>query len=587
MAKVIDYLTKEEEEQLLAIDKKYRPLINASQQEEAEALDAMKTEKTDETIKRLNLATEKSTLLNEQWLQERDTVIEFAEVRLFNSYKGDVKAIVAMIKAEIPRHIAFIRVFADVDGKPTEKEREQAKKRIEAETENIKKGISVNRKLLESNPGDLELIKATKELEEMLKSGSYKDIFTPHYDVVFSDKNIRETIFEGFKRYFDFLQEKAPREYKSLLAYIDTCIAQKELVADQYNADPEEVEEVKKKETYRTRAKAKEEGAITEAPKCLITPTLSGYQYSMSLYQDGGAYLQPLSSTDGLKFKNGKMYFDGASMKEVSEVELQTLKTKEGIENIDLSTLRIFYSIILTQFELSNYKLLEDVLTMSVPTLAEFIGLQSNLNKKDIARVIEKTQSYHNIVGIVHGMRNGKPVQSQYPVLLFEGYNDKTNTISFSSPYMKYVIRTVYNLSLRKTKDGKIKQKKNGEPLRLASHSYLIDSSITKERNKAAVENVVIIVTLIEQAGENIPRIKASTLIERNVQLAERLETAANPRSLLKSTFTKTWELLRTKTRLEEAYKNIKLPDPNDPAFMPTMKTLDKVIFQFPHDGKK
>lgn len=338
---------------------------------------------------------------------------------------------------------------------------------------------------------------------------------------------------------------------------------------------------------YRTRAKAKEQGAITEAPNSLAIPTLSKYQYSMSLYQDGGAYLQPLSSTDGLKFKNGKMYFDGARMREVSEVELQNMKTKEGIDDIDLPILRTFYSIILTQFEASGYKVLQDVLTMSVPTLAEFIGLQSNLNKKDIGRVIEKTQSYHNIVGVVHGTRNGKPVQSLYPVLNFEGYNDKTNTISFSSPYMNYVIKTVYNLSLRKSKDGKVKLKKNGEPLRLASHSYLIDSSIAKERNKAAVENVVILVTLIEQAGDNIPRIKASTLIERNVQLAERLEAAKNPRSLLKTTFTKTWELLRTKTRLQEAYKDIELPDPDDPAFMPTMKTLDKVVFTFPHKGKK
>lgn len=348
-----------------------------------------------------------------------------------------------------------------------------------------------------------------------------------------------------------------------------------------------ELKQPKAPRVYRTKAKAAEEGAITEAPKNLITPTLNGYQYSMSLYQDGGAYLQPLRSTDGLKFKNGKMYFDGARMREVSEVELQNMKTKEGIDDIDLPILRTFYSIILTQFEASGYKVLQDVLTMSVPTLAEFIGLQTNLNKKDIGRVIEKTQSYHNIVGVVHGTRNGKPVQSLYPVLNFEGYNDKTNTISFSSPYMNYVIKTVYNLSLRKSKDGKVKLKKNGEPLRLASHSYLIDSSIAKERNKAAVENVVILVTLIEQAGDNIPRIKASTLIGRNVQLAERLEAAKNPRSLLKTTFTKTWELLKTKTRLQEAYKDIELPEPDDPAFMPTMKTLDKVVFTFPHKGKK
>lgn len=337
---------------------------------------------------------------------------------------------------------------------------------------------------------------------------------------------------------------------------------------------------------YRTRAKAEAAGAIIETPNALAIPTFPNYQYSMSLYNEGGAYLQPLSSTDGLKFKGGKMYFEDARAREVSEVELQNMKTKEGIENIDLPILRTFYSLILTRFEKSGGKSLPDVLTYPVPVLAEYIGLQSNLNKKDIARVIEKTQSYHNIVGVVHGTRNGKPVQSLYPVLNFEGYDDKHNNISFSSPYMNYVIKTVCNLSLRKSKDGKVKLKKNGEPLKLPTHSYLIDSSIAKERNKAAVENVVILVTLIEQAGDNIPRIKASTLIERNVQLAERLEAAKNPRTLLKTTFTKTWELLRTKTRLTEAYKNIQLPEPNDPAFMPTMKTLDKVVFTFPHEGK-
>lgn len=337
---------------------------------------------------------------------------------------------------------------------------------------------------------------------------------------------------------------------------------------------------------YRTRARAEAAGAIIETPNALAIPTFPNYQYSMSLYNEGGAYLQPLSSTDGLKFKGGKMYFEDARAREVSEVELQNMKTKEGIENIDLPILRTFYSLILTRFEKSGGKSLPDVLTYPVPVLAAYIGLQSNLNKKDIARVIEKTQSYHNIVGVVHGTRNGKPVQSLYPVLNFEGYDDKHNNISFSSPYMNYVIKTVCNLSLRKSKDGKVKLKKNGEPLKLPTHSYLIDSSIAKERNKAAVENVVILVTLIEQAGDNIPRIKASTLIERNVQLAERLEAAKNPRALLKTTFTKTWELLRTKTRLTEAYKNIQLPEPNDPAFMPTMKTLDKVVFTFPHEGK-
>lgn len=334
---------------------------------------------------------------------------------------------------------------------------------------------------------------------------------------------------------------------------------------------------------YRTKAKAEKAGAITEAPTSLAIPTLSSYQYSMSFYKEGGAYLQPLSSMDGLRFKGGKLYFDGARMKEVSEAELRDLRTKEGIEELDLTALRFYYSILFNQFQLSSYKVLQDI----VPISASILTGRNDPNKMDINAAIAKVQSFHNVMGVVKGTRNGKPTESYYQVLNFEYYDEKKNIIAFSSPYMNYVIKTIYNLSIRKTKDGKPKLKKNGTPLMLPSHSYMIDSSITKERNKAAAENVVILVTLIEQAGDNIPRIKASTLIERNVQLAERLETAENPRALLKRVFTKTWELLRTKTRLTEFYKNIQLPDPKDPAFMPTMRTLDKVVFTFPHEGKK
>lgn len=344
--------------------------------------------------------------------------------------------------------------------------------------------------------------------------------------------------------------------------------------------------EKKSKTIYRTRAKAQEAGALSSIPTSLAIPTMEQYKYSMSLYQSGGAYLQPLTSTDGLKFKGGKMYFD--NMQQVSGVELQNMKTKEGIEAIDLSLLRVFYSIILSAFEASKCTELKDVITLFVPDLAEYLGLQRNLNKQDIARVISKAQSFHNIVGVLHGTRNGKPSQSLYPVLNFEGYDDKKNTIAFSSPYMNMVIRTVYNLSIRKTKDGKPKLKKSGEPMRLVSHSYLVHSSITKQRNKAAVENVNIIVTLIEQAGDNIPRIKAKTIIERNPQLQQRLKNDPTHRAqLLKRVFSKTWELLRTETDLLTTYKEIELPDPKNPAYIPTLKTLDTLVFSFPHKGKK
>ena len=345
-----------------------------------------------------------------------------------------------------------------------------------------------------------------------------------------------------------------------------------------------ELKQPKAPRTYRTKAKAAKEGAITEAPKNLITPTLNGYQYSMSLYSDaGGAYLQNFKSMEGLTFKDGKLFFNRINQPEL-EAKLKDLRTKQDIENIDLTALRFYYSILFDQFQRSGYKLLQDYIIVSVPLLTG----RNNPTQADIDAAITKLQSYHNVMGVIEGRTPaGAQAASYYQVLNFEYYDKDHNIVAFSSPYMNYVIDTIYKISKRKTKDGRPKLKKNGEPLLLPNHSYLIDSSIVKERNKGAVENVIILVALIERAGDNIPRIKASTLIERNVQLAKRLEEAKNPRTLLKTTFTKTWELLRTKTRLEETYKNIKLPDPADPAFMPTMKTLDKVVFTFPHDGKK
>lgn len=336
----------------------------------------------------------------------------------------------------------------------------------------------------------------------------------------------------------------------------------------------------KEKKEYRTAAKAKEKGAITDGPQNLIIPTLPNFQYSMSLYQGKDAYLQPLSSMDNLEFKNGTLFFKGGEA--VSEAELRDLRTNEGIEDIDLVSLRYYYSILFEQFQRSEYKVLQDTIEVSVPLLAG----RKNPKERDIEAVLAKLKSYHNVTGVIKRIRNGKPRASLYQVLNFEKYDDKTNTVTFSSPYMNYVIQNIYDLSLRK-ENGKVRVTNSGKPLTLPTHSYLIDESIVRERNKAAAENVIIIVGLIEQAGSNEPHIKASTLLERNVQFAERLKATKNPRVILERTFKKTWELLETKTRLKDVYENIQLPSPSDPQFMPTMKTLDQTVFKFPHDGKK
>lgn len=342
-------------------------------------------------------------------------------------------------------------------------------------------------------------------------------------------------------------------------------------------------QETTEKRGYRRKADAA--GVVKNMPGAIIQPTLSGYQYGLSLYQDGNAYLQPLSSTDNLQFRDGKLFFKGR-LEEVSAAELQNIKTKEGIEKIDLPLLKSFYSVILTDFE--NSKKIKPLLEIYVPDLAAYLGMQRNLNAQDLQGLLQKAQSFHNITGVIREMRSGKLRDSYYMVLNFEYYDEKKNTIAISSPYMNYLIKTIYENAIRKDKQGKPKLKADkATPLTVASHSYLVKPSIATERNKAAVENVFILVTLIEQAGNNTPHIKASTIVERNPQLQQRLEASSNARQLLSTCFKKTWELLRKQTYLADYYKNIQLPDAKDPSVIPTPKTLETMVIKIPHDGKR
>ena len=345
-----------------------------------------------------------------------------------------------------------------------------------------------------------------------------------------------------------------------------------------WNPWPDIVLKARTGSVYRTKTAAKAAGAITKAPKSLAIPTYKGYLYSFSLYQEGNAYLQPLKSADGLRFENGQMFFEG-TLKEVSAVELQNMKTKDGIENIDLQGLRMFYSLILSEFEKSGYTELKDVQSISVPVLAEYMGLDRNgINKTNVQALINRTQSYHHIIGVLHGSRPGR-LPSLYPVLNFEGYDEKTNIIRFSSPYMNHVIKTVFEQAIRKTRSGDIMTRRDGVPLLRPWNTYSIDPSISKEKNKAAVENVIIIVQGVKGAGKCY-HISAKTLVERNVQLSKRLEDDPRHRGrILQRTFRKTWELLRTKTKLlEEGYV---LPDPDNPKNIPTGENLDEFVYEF------
>lgn len=361
-------------------------------------------------------------------------------------------------------------------------------------------------------------------------------------------------------------------------------------------ADEHTEKNVKDERRHRTKSKAGD--IVKEMPHNMAVITNSGYQNGLSLNQQGQAYLQPLSTADGLRFEGGVLYFKDIP---ASQATLQDLYTKKGIDNIDLPLLRIFYSIILSELGkcMQTSKQMNENVLIYMPDLASFLGKGKNLSKTDIESIVKKLTSFQTVMGIIKNPDHSN-WESIMPVFVFLGYDSKKNTVKFSSPYMNMLIQQLYDVSIKKDKKGQPKLKSNGQPMLSPSHSYLIHSDIAKERNKKAVEIVTTIVVTIERAGgprrdeegnlmPATPNLKARTIIERNPLLLESIETAkstADKNKLIKRAFSKAWEMLRTKTDLQEKYKDIKLPDPNKKEDIPTMSTLDRT-FTFTHFGKK
>ena len=335
--------------------------------------------------------------------------------------------------------------------------------------------------------------------------------------------------------------------------------------------------------SYRTKAIANKKGTLDPCPERLAVPTAINYEYSISLHQEGKAFLQKLTmSTDGLQFEDGKMFLSGA-LEPISTVELQDMHTNEGIDEIDIPLLTMYYSIILAKFQERIKQGLDFGTANDMITRIYILSEGSGTSEEKISTIMRKTRAFHNTVGIHYVSKNGRIHKSYFPVMNFEGYDYETNTISFFSPYLNYIVQKIYSTSIRCDKKGNQRLKRNGQPMLYPSNSYLIKPSIVSERNKAAVENVFIIVQLIEQAGnKGIPHIKAKTLIERNEVLKLRLKDSSNPTQLLKRVFKKTWQLLRE----QDVYENIELPDPNDIEQIPTPSNLNHV-FNFKHNGKK
>ena len=339
---------------------------------------------------------------------------------------------------------------------------------------------------------------------------------------------------------------------------------------------------------YRTRKMA---GETERVPDYIMLPSLSKYRAALSFREDGKDYVVPLRQELMIRYDEatGAFYYDDV------ELDMDNLDDarEQDLSGIDLWALRVMYSIIgksMTE-EFNNGTLTKRVIEHSVkvrvPDLVNALCSKGNVSKERAVAALNKIMRFKNAAGIIYeyDSRRKREWRSFYPLLLWTAIEEKDNTIRFTSPYINMLLYKIMEESVRVDRHGNKKRKSSGKLLFEAHHSYLVKSSIARERNKRAAEIVRIVCVLIEEAGDHgTAHISAQTILDRHAELAAALDAMngypSNQNRLLKSTFTKAWELLHTQTKLEEVYKDIVFP-----STFPTMSTLN-MSFEFPHDGK-
>ena len=362
-----------------------------------------------------------------------------------------------------------------------------------------------------------------------------------------------------------------------------------------------EAKEVKRRGAYRTKAKA---GKIDKMPDYLPVITHKDYLSALTINKDSTTHLLLLPDNSKLEYEDKILYLNGQI---ATCDELTKLSTEDGIKKFNSPLLAELFGVILYKFfaDTSKKDCKDEVFTVYYPDLAsqfrkskakkkkteedvsddtkqKDVGVTNSDWKSESAAVLNDNMAlFQRMAGIINA---GTPDQFILPLLTDYGYDPISNTFHFRSPYMTKLILEIYKASIEKDEKSK-PTIKNRKPDTRATYSLLVDREIAKERNKKAVEIVLIMVALIERAGGFGAHIKASKIVDRTCLLKHSLigQTTSNKNLMLKRAFSKALQLLISKTSLKKAYRKFQFPDP---AYIPVSSMLDEMTFEFLHGGK-
>ena len=204
--------------------------------------------------------------------------------------------------------------------------------------------------------------------------------------------------------------------------------------------------------------------------------------------------------------------------------------------------------------------------------------------RPEIYKMIERIRRFDGITGVLRSRQNPNAV-AKYPFLQWRGYDESDHTLSFGSPFLAVLSRQVLIDAGVLDSDGQPLYLNRRTAKLIKANSFLIKSTILRQRSKRAIEMVRIICNCIEaNGGSHNPSLTAYSICSQVDGYMDYLRSTSHSTRAesLRKTFGKAFELLKDETFLKEVYPGICLPDPED---YPKWSQLKRTRYFFPHKG--
>lgn len=335
------------------------------------------------------------------------------------------------------------------------------------------------------------------------------------------------------------------------------------------------------------------------APAWALSPTMDGYTHALKTVNspEDKVFLAELKENIVLITDEEGALKDP----DKKEFDLAPYKKDFGKPALNEAMLQNVYTVVKERFELLSYdeKMIVDPAANFKIPMKDFVkmikrgpsGGRSGVSESDILSVVAEINRFKNFAGIIKYTDNyDRKKIGYYAVINTNYYNPETGMFSFSAPYLVFCLQEIEKKRTITHTDTKKKEKR----IELkAVYSYELKPTYTNIKTAAAREIISYVCQLIPRRGlkgdtwNNPAHVSLRTLIAECPTLKYEYETASSARQsrTIQRALESAWKNLPKHTYLKEHYKDIQLPNPDDPNNIPTKKDLDHV-FNFPHRGK-